>query len=369
MQRGWAENDGMSDQTIGYYLDRVNGGMGLLISEGVIIDHDAGYVDIGEMHMRPDTYDGWARLGEVIKGAGGHFLLQLWHPGAVRMDGQGRYPDIAPISPSGIFNGEPRGRAITEQDLEDLTAGWVAGAVAAQEAGLDGVEIHMAHGYLLHQFLWHEMNRRTDGLGGDGMADRLKFPLRVLQAVRAAVKPDFIISCRVSQWAEWDYDAKIARTPEELETLIRALDAGGADMLHMSTRYFHNPEWPDLHPTRTLSGWVKEFTDLPVVTVGSVGMNVDLMQTLYSDRDELQTIESSVAELLPLFEDGQFDLVAVGRASIGDPELVTKIRDGRFDEIRPFTRADIFDIAGDLDDHGVPEEILKLAQQAADSGD
>jgi 2,4-dienoyl-CoA reductase-like NADH-dependent reductase (Old Yellow Enzyme family) len=282
------------------------------------------------------------------------------------MDGQGKNPEVATISPSGIFAGKPRGRAITEQDLEDLEAAWVTAASTAQEIGFDGVELHMAHGYLLHQFLWHEMNRREDGYGGDEMAHRVRFPERVLRSVRAAVGPDFAISCRISQWAEWDYDAKIARTPDELRELIRTLEAAGADMFHMSTRYFHNPEWPE-HGPQGLAGWVKTLTSLPVVTVGSVGLNVDLMQTLYSDKDEQQTLESSLQELVARFARSEFDLVAVGRSIIGDPEFVNKVGDGRLNEIRPFTRADLFDVLGGLDGHDVPEEITRLAQDTANA--
>ncbi len=365
MQRGWGDDGQVSDRTIEYYRERVNGGTGLIITEGVIVDHPASHLGVAELQLNPETRDGWARCAEAVKAVGGNFLMQLWHPGAVRMDGQGKNPEVASISPSGIFAGKPRGRAITAQDLEDLEASWVAAACTAQEIGFDGVELHMAHGYLLHQFLWHEMNRRDDEYGGDQMADRVRFPKRVLRSVRAATGPDFAISCRISQWAEWDYDARIARTPEELRELITTLEAAGADMFHMSTRYFHNPEWPESGP-QGLAGWVKTMTSLPVVTVGSVGLNVDLMQTLYSDKDEEQTLESSLKELVARFSRGEFDLVAVGRSIIGDAEFVNKVREGRLDEIRPFTRADLFDVLGDIDGEDVPEEILRLAQEAAD---
>jgi 2,4-dienoyl-CoA reductase-like NADH-dependent reductase (Old Yellow Enzyme family) len=366
MQRGWGDEGQVSDKTIEYYCERVRGGTGLITTEGVIIDHPAADLGVGELQITSETRDGWARCAEAVKAEGGHFLMQLWHPGAVRMEGQGKDPEVAPISPSGIFAGSPRGRSITEQDLDDLAAAWVAGATTAKEIGFDGVELHMAHGYLLHQFLWHEMNQRDDGHGGDSMSDRVRFPARVLREVREAVGPDFVISCRISQWAEWNYDAKIARTPEELGLLIGTLEAEGADMFHMSTRYFHNPEWPQ-HDARSLAGWVKSVTTKPVVTVGSVGLNVDLMQTLYSDKDEQQTLATSLKELVPRFVRGEFDLVAVGRSIIGDPEFVNKVRDGRFDEIRAFSRADLFDVLGGLDGHDVPEEILKLAQATADA--
>jgi len=366
MQRGWGIEGQVSDKTIEYYCERVRGGTGLIITEGVIIDHPAADMGIGELQLTPGTRDGWARCAEAVRAEGGHFLMQLWHPGAVRQEGQGRDPQVAPISPSGIFAGNPRGRPITDQDLDDLANAWVTAATVAQEIGFDGVEVHMAHGYLLHQFLWHEMNRRDDGHGGDSMADRVRFPARVLREVRRAVGPDFVVSCRISQWAEWDYDAKVAGTPEDLALLIGTLEAEGADMINVSTRYFHNPEWPQ-HDERSLAGWVKSIAKKPVATVGSVGLDVDLMQTLYSDKQEQQTLQTSLTELVSRFSDGEFDLVAVGRSIIGDPAFVNKVRDGRFDEIRPFTRADLSDVLHGLDGDDVPEEILRLAQATADA--
>ena len=366
MQRGWGVDGQVSDKTIEYYCERVRGGTGLIITEGVILDHPAADLGFGELQLTPQTRDGWERCVQEVKGAGGNFFMQLWHPGAVRMEGQGADPDVLPISPSATFAGKPRGRAMTEQDLDDVAGAWVTAATIAREIGFDGVELHMAHGYLLHQFLWNEMNRREDGLGGEEMADRARFPARVLREVRAAVGPDFVISCRISQWAEWDYEAKIARTPDELGQLIRTLDAEGADLFHMSSRYFHNAEFPE-HGPRGLAGWVKTLTERPVVTVGSVGLNIDLMQSLYSDKEVVQTLDTSLRDLLPQFERGEFDLVAIGRSIIGDPEFVNKLRGGRRNEIRAFSRADLSDILDPLGDHVIPEEILRLAQETADA--
>jgi 2,4-dienoyl-CoA reductase-like NADH-dependent reductase (Old Yellow Enzyme family) len=366
MQRGWGVEGQVSRQTIEYYCERVRGGTGLVITEGVVIDHPAADLGVGELQLMPATRDGWARCADAVKGEGGNFLMQLWHPGAVRMEGQGRDPSVEPLSPSGIFAGKPRGRQATATDLDDLAAAWVTAALLAQEIGFDGVEVHMAHGYLLHQFLWHEMNSRDDGHGGEQMTDRVRFPSRVLHAIRDAVGPDFVVSCRISQWAEWDYDAKLARSPEELRELVETLEADGADLFHMSTRYFHNPEWPD-RDGRGLAGWVSSMTQVPVVTVGSVGLDVDLMQTLYSDKEERQTLGSSLEELTARFDAGEFDLVAVGRSIIGDPEFVNKLAAGRIEEIRPFTRADLADILPDADGHDIPDEIRNLARQTADA--
>jgi 2,4-dienoyl-CoA reductase-like NADH-dependent reductase (Old Yellow Enzyme family) len=363
MQRAWGVDGQVSDRTIEYYCERVRGGVGLLITEGVLIDDPAATLEVGELWITERTRDGWARCVDAVKGAGGNFLAQLWHTGPFRLDGQGLYPDIPPIGPSGTFAGKPRGRMATYDDIARITEAYATAAVLAQEIGFDGVEIHMAHGYLLHQFLWHESNLRDDQYGGDAMEGRVRFPAEVVAAIRQATGPDFVIGCRLSQWCEFDYGAQVARTPEELEVLISTLRAAGSDLFHMSARYFENAEWPG--DPRSISGWVKSMTDAAVITVGSVGLNVDLFQSIYSQRREEQTIHSSLAELLPRFRRGEFDLVAVGRSLIGDPDFVDKVRDGRLDDIRPFTRADLADILEDLDETDVPEEVMALARQEA----
>ena len=106
----------------------------------------------------------------------------------------------------------------------------------------------------------------------------------------------------------------------------------------MSTRRFWTPEWPgsDLG----LAGWAKSFTDAPVIAVGSVGLDIDVMATLTGD-EARPTGASRITDLVRRFERGDFDLISVGRSLIGDPDWVAKMRDGRGAEIRPFRRADL----------------------------
>ena len=96
----------------------------------------------------------------------------------MRMDGQGHYPEVAPIGPSGLFAGKPRGRAATKEDIRYVIAAFVDAALLAQEIGFDGIEIHMAHGYLFHQFLWPVSNLREDEYGGS-MANRVRLRRRL----------------------------------------------------------------------------------------------------------------------------------------------------------------------------------------------
>jgi 2,4-dienoyl-CoA reductase-like NADH-dependent reductase (Old Yellow Enzyme family) len=236
---------------------------------------------------------------------------------------------------AGRRNGDPA----TPQQLEELRDAFVRSALIAERAGADGVEVHAAHGYLLDQFLWSETNRRDDGLGGDDMADRVKFPAQVVAAIRAALKPSMAISLRFSQWKTIDYQAKIAQTPEELGVMLGALEAVGVDVFHASARRFWEPAWPGLD--LTLSGWCKTLTSVPVITVGSVGLTTDQMASILRESEAESTGEIGMRELLRRFEAGEFDLVSVGRSVIGDADWVWKVRDGRYEEIRTFSYEDI----------------------------
>ena len=113
-----------------------------------------------------------------------------------------------------------------------------------------------------------------------------------------------------------------------------------ADIFHISTRRFWTPEWPEKDPDRGLAAWVKEFTDAPVIAVGSVGLDIDVMATLTGE-EAAPSGSLRIADLIRRFERGDFDLISIGRSLIGDPDWVAKMRDGRAAEIRPFRRADL----------------------------
>jgi 2,4-dienoyl-CoA reductase-like NADH-dependent reductase (Old Yellow Enzyme family) len=339
MQRYWCV-DGAPDLRLReYYRRRVLGGTSLVISESCAVDHPSATKNPTFARISPDTRDAWRACVAGVHEAGGAMFLQLWHQGAVNYGGDsGSNPDFVALSPSGLAHpGESFGRAATETDLNSLKRAFVQGALDAQEIGADGVELHSAHGFLLDQFLWPGTNLRTDRYGGPSITDRATFVTEVAEAVRAAAGPDFVISVRISQWKESDYDARIVEAPDQLKQLITALRAAGADIFHVSTRRFWTPEWDgsDLG----LAGWAKSFTDAPVIAVGSVGLDIDVMASL-EGQEARPTGASRIGELMRRFQRGDFDLVSVGRSQIGDPEWITKMTDHRTSDIRAFRAGD-----------------------------
>ncbi len=319
-----------------YYGRRAAGGTGLIITEGVRIPHSAaGWPDRIPNLDGDDVLAGWRAVTDAVHAEGATIAAQLWHQGVARGVHDGDRPDQTPVSPSGIdIGGGATGRALDIEELPALAHAYALAAANAQAAGFDAVEIHGAHGYLLDQFLWEHTNRRTDGYGGS-LAARTRFPAEVVAAVRAAVGPGFPIIYRFSQWKMNRYDAQVAGSAAELEQLLAPLVQAGVDVLHPSTRRHYLPGFPGEDPQLSLAGWTKKMTGLPVIAVGSVGL-----ETEFNPGEGSGPIPPSpIDRLLDQFEAGEFDIVAVGRALLADPAWVNHLRDGKLDEFGGFEAA------------------------------
>jgi len=340
MQRAWTVDGAPTGRMREYYRQRALGGTALVITEACAVDHPSATSNSLFGWLTARTARAWESCVAAVHAAGGAIFLQLWHQGAVDTGGADKLSGFVALSPSGLAHPDkPFGRAASAAELTAIRQAFVRSAIYAQQAGADGVEVHACHGYLLDQFLWPATNRRTDRYGGAAMSGRAAFPAEVIAAVREATGPDFTISVRISQWKEADYEAAIAATPGELGQLIEILRSAGADLFHVSTRRFWTAEWEgsDLG----LAGWVKSFTSgAPVIAVGSVGLDIDVMATLDGE-EAAPTGAGRIEDLVRRFRRGDFDLVSVGRSQIGDPDWVAKVRDARIGEIRPFRRADI----------------------------
>ncbi|MEV5006493.1 MULTISPECIES: NADH:flavin oxidoreductase [unclassified Streptomyces] len=323
------------EDVLSYYARRAAAGVGLIVTEGTYVGHDsAGQSDRVPRFHGEEQLAGWAKVAEAVHAAGGTIVPQLWHIGMVRRPGQQPFPDAPAVGPSGLRIGESEvtGRAMTRTDLDDVIGAFAEAAAAAERIGFDGVELHGAHGYLLDQFLWTGTNRRTDAYGGDPVA-RTKFAAEIVAAVRESVSPGFPVLFRYSQWKQEAYDARLAETPEELEAILSPLAAAGVDVFHASTRRYWLPEFEgsDLN----LAGWTKKLTGKQVISVGSVGLDGDFIKAFQGEGAEVGSLDN----LLDRLERDEFDLVAVGRALLQDPEWAAKVLGGRFEELKPYDAA------------------------------
>ncbi|MFD0697707.1 NADH:flavin oxidoreductase [Paenibacillus sp. GCM10027628] len=292
-----------------YYRRRAENGVGLIVTEGTIINHPDSSNQGNVPHFFGEAaLAGWAKVVAEVHEAGGRIIPQIWHMGA-----RGHVGDYS------------------ESEIATIVQAFAQAALEAKRLGFDGIELHGAHGYLIDQFFWEKTNPRTDRYGGD-MVARTRFAVEVIEACRQAVGPEFPIVLRFSQWKATDYTAKLAETPALLEQFLAPLVDAGVDMFHCSTRRFWEPEFPgsDLN----LAGWTKKLTGKPTITVGSVGLDSDFMSLFTEGKG---AGNATIDRLIEMLEREEFDLVAVGRALLVDPAWANKIRDDRTAELIPFT--------------------------------
>ncbi|MGW2961583.1 NADH:flavin oxidoreductase [Streptomyces sp. NPDC001220] len=335
MTRQFSPGGVPGEDVVSYYARRAAAGVGLIVTEGTYVGHDsAGQSSRIPRFHGEEQLAGWAKVAEGVHAAGGTIVPQLWHIGMVRKQGQPPFADAPAVGPSGIrLDGtEGEGKAMTRQDLDDVIRAFAEAAAAAERIGFDGVELHGAHGYLLDQFLWAGTNRRTDAYGGDPVA-RTQFAAEIVAAVRAAVSPEFPVIFRYSQWKSDNYDARLAESPEELEAILTPLAAAGVDVFHASTRRYWLPEFED--SDLNLAGWTKKLTGKPTITVGSVGLDGDFIKGFAGEGSPVRGIE----DLLDSLEREEYDMVAVGRAILQDPEWAAKVLAGRTEELKSYDAA------------------------------
>ncbi|MEU8715612.1 NADH:flavin oxidoreductase [Streptomyces sp. NPDC048663] len=335
MTRQFSPGGVPGEDVVSYYSRRAAAGVGLIVTEGTYVGHDSAgqSTRIPRFHGE-EQLAGWAKVAEGVHAAGGTIVPQLWHIGMVRKQGQPPVADAPAVGPSGIrLDGtEGEGKAMTSKDLDDVIRAFAEAAAAAERIGFDGVELHGAHGYLLDQFLWAGTNRRTDAYGGDPVA-RTRFAAEIVAAVRASVSPEFPVIFRYSQWKSDNYDARLAETPEELEAILTPLAAAGVDVFHASTRRYWLPEFED--SDLNLAGWTKKLTGKPTITVGSVGLDGDFIRGFQGEGSPVRGID----DLLDSLEREEYDMVAVGRALLQDPEWAAKVLAGRTGELASYDAA------------------------------
>ncbi|MDZ7937054.1 MAG: NADH:flavin oxidoreductase [Rhodoferax sp.] len=332
MTRSFSPEGVPTAQVSEYYRKRAASAVGLIVSEGTVVQRPSAGNDPHVPHFwGDDALGAWQNVINTVHAAGGVMAPQLWHVGAAR-NRNTEWTAPPPVdSPSGLSRpGKQFGEPMTDAAIADTIAAFAKAAGAAKRLGFDCIELHGAHGYLIDQFFWDGTNQRTDKYGGDLVA-RGVFAAEILKAVRAEVGPDYPVIIRLSQWKQQDYAARIAQSPDEMAAWLQPLADAGADIFHCSQRRFWEPEFEgsDLN----FAGWAKKLTGRPTITVGSVGLSGEFIAAFGGESSK----PASLDELLRRFDRGDFDLVAVGRALISDPDWALKVRDGRTDELSNFS--------------------------------
>ena len=290
-----------------YWESRAKGGAGMICS-GIWPVHTSTTVGPRGIPLkRPGAIDKLKLAVEAIQQHGTRFFIQLWHGGALatgtlHFGDQLWAPSVIRNNDTGYVTHE-----ITKVEIREIIEGFASEALRAQQAGVDGVEIHGAHGYLISQFMSSKTNRRTDEYGGDH-AGRIKFACDVIDAIRAAVGRDFVVGIRISvdTATGGNYTLDDAKLFANMLTQSDNLDyiATGAGVPSM------------YHPQGSLmygAAAIKDVVDIPVVGGGRV-------------------VDPEQAE--KLLEEKQADLIYMNRALICDPNMPNKAREGKLEEIR-----------------------------------
>lgn len=260
--------------------------------------------------------------------------LQLWHEGPMRKGEDVGRADVPNWSPSGIkMPGKQLWDPMTEDEIDTAINEYVDAAVACQDLGFDCAEFHGAHSYLIDSFFYADTNIRDDKWGGPSWENRTRFACEVIRRARKKVGDDFPLIIRLSQWKQQNFDARPADTPEEMEQWLSPLVDAGIDSFHCSQRRFWEPalDGSELN----FAGWAQKISGLPCISVGSVGLSGEFVAALGGASSE----PTSLDQLVERMSNKEFDMIAVGRALLQDPNWVTKIREGREHELMTYDRS------------------------------
>ncbi len=332
----------VSDTQVAYAQARAKGGVALVMLGSVAVAHPLGTSNRCQTGISHDRYiPGLKRLADAVHAHGGRIGLQIVHAGkmAINDSAAGR-PMWVPSVPEPSQASDPLFAMLTSDEAQKQTEpyrrpgarvehhvmtaddiataiGWFAAAARrARDAGIDGVELHAGHGYLIDQFLSPTSNHRPDDYGGT-VGNRARFLLEVLSAIRAEVGADFPLWCRINAH-EFFIDGTTLE--DALTTASLAVEAG-TDALHVST--YADPAraigYTEAHTTHFPEHFVdyarviKQAVPVPVIAVGRI---------------EPEAADRFIGE-------GVFDFVAMGRKLLADPDLPNKLAEGRREDIRP----------------------------------
>lgn len=324
MTRSLSPNGVPGPDVAAYYRRRAEGGVGLIVTEGTWVPHWSASDDpAAPRFYGDDALAGWKHVVDEVHAGGGLIMPQLWHVGQIFEEKTGASRGHL-VGPSGLTGGfgimpTPSDEPATQQEIDEVIDAYAKAALSAKELGFDGVELHAGHGYLLDQFFWEKSNIRTDRYGGS-LIGRTRIAVEIVEEIKRRTGGDFPLMLRFSQWKMHGFTARLFSTPVEMETFLNPLVEAGVDAFHASQRRFWEGEFgTDLN----LAGWAQKLSGKPGITVGSVTLQRDLIESFSGPGSE-------AADNLPLLRErmsrGDFDFVAVGRALIANPDWPQLVR-------------------------------------------
>ena len=316
MGNNLANTDGtLSDRSLSYYQARAKGGFGLITIESTVVYREAKGGPRKPCLFSDDTVESFRRVADACHAYGAKVSIQLQHAGPEGNSALTGYP-LKAASAMPASAGREIPEAVSNEEVYRIIECYGDAARRAQQAGIDMVEVHCAHGYLVSTFISQRTNNRTDEFGGC-FENRMRLPRLIIENIRRKTGGNLPILCRINACDEVEGGQSVQDAAAVAAYLEQEC---GVDALHV-TRAVH------LHD---------EFMWAPGVTHG--GFNADLV-TEIKRAVSVPVIavgrftEPQYAELL--VKQGRADLIAFGRQSIADPELPAKARNGQLETLSP----------------------------------
>lgn len=296
---GWADDSGfVTNKNIMHYEARAKGGVGTIIIEAHSVNKDARMFN-SQLGIWSDKHiEGLSQIVKKCKKHGSTVLVQLYHAGLKTP----KNISDKRISPMDIFIGEHFKDTLSVEEIHNLQQEFVNAAIRAKNAGLDGIELHGAHGYLLNQFSSYSVNTRNDEYGGN-VSNRLRFAGEIIRQIKLTLGDNFIISYRMG-----GNDPTLSDSIDIAKELVKY----GVDLIHVSTSGFSEiyPSVPDNYNYNWIvyaGTEIKKYINIPVI----VGNGI-------------KTPERAAY----LVDNGLAEFVAIGKDLITDPDWTDKAKEG-----------------------------------------
>ena len=304
----------INDKYISYLERRAKGGVGLIITEITGVHPSTHPLSGNTFAYDEKCIPKYEKLARSLHKYDCKGLVQLWHGGRQSHSGFNRMHVISPSSiPCPLNRNVPK--EMEAEDIREIIDSYVKTAKNVKKAGMDGVEVHGAHGYLICQFLSEFSNKRKDGYGGD-LDNRMRFAREIIEGIRAECGRDFIVGFRISadEFVEGGINIDVAK-----EIVKKIEGTGNVDYISVSAGNYttvftivSNASYP-IGWLVPYSSAIKSVTGLPVMVVNRIN------DPLFAEK---------------VLAEGHADMVGICRGNIADPDFVNKAKEGRVDEIR-----------------------------------
>ncbi|MFC4797769.1 FAD-dependent oxidoreductase [Neobacillus sp. GCM10023253] len=314
MENGLAAPGGfINDRITKFFEERAKNEVGIIITGSVGISPEGRGLPT-QLSIYDDQFiPGLRELTDAVHNAGSKIGAQIYHAGRQASEA---ITGIQPIAPSAVpclvVGNDPR--EMTKEEIYEMKEKFVEAARRSVEAGFDMIEVHFAHGYLLHSFLSPHSNKRTDEFG-ESLENRMRFPMEVLQEISELFGDKVAVTIRISADEYLEDGLKF----EEVITICQKAVEAGAQAISLTAGSYDSVEYT-IQPMFIEQGFLvsfskklKEFVDVPIIVAGRLN-SADLIENIMEKNDA--------------------DMIAIGRGLISDEEIVVKMKNQQYEDIR-----------------------------------